>query len=90
VRCYEAPDDLDPALDSTFEFDDDFSSITAAAAGSGILPGSVILQDVTGWELLLDRADVQSAGLMRLRVTTRHESGDDLATIVAALHAGAD
>jgi len=89
IRIFMSPDDLDPASDITYAMTDDFDAVSQPLAGTAEFPGSLLIDDVTAWSLVLDDADPKAAKLVRLRVSVNQESGPDTATVIASPHASA-
>lgn len=81
----EAPDDLNPAADITYDFDDSFNTITAGLAATAVFPQTTTLEGVTAWAVQLDEADAQSARAVQLQITVDNNGVSDTAVIMSSL-----
>lgn len=79
IHAFRAPDDLSPALDTTYDLDENFADLAESLAGSFLFPGQLVLQHVIHWEALHQEVD----GTVRQQLELEHPSGPDLITIIS-------
>ena len=76
---YSAPFDLLEANNTTYNFVDDFNTITLALMGTSNFPGEPWAHMVTGWTQTLDQVNPQAAKMIQYTVTL---SGSDVVSVV--------
>jgi|GEM_PF-5944409 len=83
----EAPEDLAPASNTTYQLNAAFSNVTSTLAGSANFPTQVVLDNVMQWELTLDNAAPQSARLMKIEIRFTGSPDDQAIRMIASLRA---
>lgn len=84
VRVYECSKDLGSA-DTSYELSEDFDAVAHTIAGTALLPGQVLLKQVSAMDCAVQGGSVQDVRTIRVRLTSSLASGEDTTTVVASI-----
>lgn len=87
VWVSQAPAVLLPGADTTYTLADAFGTITQGLAGTAAMPTQVLLQDITDWQVTLDKAVLHDARLLRIDLMLVTEQGQQPTAVIAGLRA---
>ena len=79
IWFFESPETLDPALDLSYELDAEFYDLTTLWMGTGLFPGQLNAEEVSGCKFEAAIPEINAGQVVRVLVTT-----DDGASVIVS------